>query len=293
MSAETTSLLPLARACGSARLLRTVGRVLTYAFLIAGAGLMLLPLIWMVLVSVCENQQLFMIPPEWIPREPHWDNYPKSVTIFPFARYFLNTMVITGVAMIGQIAASTLVGYSFARLRWPGRNAFFVVMLATMMVPPQVTMIPLYIIWRQFGALDTYAPLIIPGYFGSAYLIFLSRQFFSSIPAELEDAARVDGCDYFTVYFRVMLPLSLPLVVTLALFSFVWHWNDFFGPLIYLQTPDKYTLQLGLRAFNGQYTTDTPLLMAAATLMTMPIILIFLFGQQYFIKSIVLTGLKG
>src|SRR5579885_3392089 len=156
-------------------------RSITYLVLIAGALLMLMPLLWMIMVSLDENAQLFLTPPDWIPHVAHWSNYPRSVTVFPFARYFLNTMTITGANLVGQLFSCTLVGYSFARLRWPGRNVFFIIMLATMMVPPQVTLIPLYIIWRQFGALDTYAPLIIPSFFGSAYLIFLTRQFFMSI----------------------------------------------------------------------------------------------------------------
>lgn len=254
---------------------------------------MLFPLVWMVLVSLDDQAQLYAVPPQYIPTVVHWSNYPAAVTAFPFVRYFLNTMIITGTGIVGLLFSCTLVGYSFARLRWPGRDVFFIVMLATMMVPPQVTLIPLYVIWRQFGALDTYAPLIIPAFFGNAYLIFFARQFFTTIPLELEDAARVDGCGYFTIYSRVMLPLSLPLLVTLGLFAFVWHWNAFFEPLIYLTTPSKYTLQLGLLTFNGQYQTDIPLLIAAATLMIVPIIFIFLFGQQYFIKSVVLTGLKG
>ncbi len=270
-----------------------LGRGLVHAILVIGALVMLFPLIWMVMVSLDDNAQLYTIPPQYIPTVLHWSNYPQAVTAFPFFRYLLNTITITGAGLIGLLFSCTLVGYSFARLRWPGRDAFFIVLLATMMVPPQVTLIPLFIIWKHLGALDTYAPLIVPSFFGSAYLIFFTRQFFMTIPFELEDAARVDGCGYFTIYFRLMLPLSMPLIITLALFAFIWHWNDFVGPLIYLQSPQKYTLQLGLLAFNGQYQTDIPPLIAAATLMVLPIVVIFLFGQQYFIKSVVLSGLKG
>ena len=293
MSTRAASPLVQTRTQHPIVLRRVVGRVLIYTVLIGGAVVMLFPLIWMVLVSLDDNASLFNIPPNYIPAVIHWSNYPRAVTVFPFARYFLNTMTITGTAMVGLLFSCTLVGYSFARQRWPGRDIFFIVMLGTLMVPPQVTMIPLYVIWRQVHALDTYAPLIVPAFFGNAYLIFFTRQFFTTIPFELEDAARVDGCGYFSVYFRIMLPLSLPLMVTLGLFAFIWNWNDFFGPLIYLTSPTKYTLQLGLLSFNGQYQTDIPLLIAAATLMIIPIVFIFLFGQQYFIKSVVLTGLKG
>ncbi|HVC32749.1 MAG TPA: carbohydrate ABC transporter permease, partial [Chloroflexota bacterium] len=253
MTTQAASLPGLTRTQHIANPWRVAGRTLIYAILGVGTVIMLFPLIWMVLVSLDDNASLFNIPPQYIPAVPHWSNYPQAVTVFPFARYFLNTMIITGTAMVGLLFSCTLVGYSFARLRWPGRDVFFIIMLATLMVPPQVTMIPLYIIWRQVGALDTYAPLIVPAFFGNAYLIFFTRQFFTTIPFELEDAARVDGCGYFTVYFRIMLPLSLPLMVTLGLFAFTWNWNDFFGPLIYLTSPSKYTLQLGLLSFNGQY----------------------------------------
>jgi len=276
-------------------LLRVVGRILTYFILSLGAMLVLFPLGWMVSLSLGTMEDLWAIPPRYIPERPNWQNYAKALTdpVFPFFRYVRNTMTITGASMVGQLLSCTMSAYAFARLRWKGRDLVFVLMLATMMMPPQVTLIPMYIIWRRLGALDTYIPLIVPSYLGSAYLTFLSRQYFASIPLELEDAARVDGCGFFSIYFQIMLPLSMPLMVTLGLFSFVGHWNDFFGPLIYLTTPEKYTIQLGMMSFRGQYYTDVPAMMAVAVMVLLPVILIFLFGQQYFIRSVVLSGLKG
>lgn len=291
--ATTMSTVAVRRNVG--HLLRVMGRILTYFFLSLGALLMLFPFAWMVSLSLGTMQDLWALPPRYIPERPTWGNYVTILTdpTFLLSRYVRNTLVITAASMVGQLLSCTMSAYAFARLRWKGRDLVFVLMLATMMMPPQVTLIPMYIIWRKLGAIDTYAPLIVPGYLGSAYLTFLARQYFASIPLELEDAARVDGCGFFSTYFRIMLPLAIPLMVTLGLFSFVGHWNDFFGPLIYLMTPEKYTIQLGMMAFRGQYFTDVPATMAVAVMVLLPVILIFLFGQQYFIKSVVLSGLKG
>jgi ABC-type glycerol-3-phosphate transport system permease component len=284
---------PVSTGTNSLRILRLVGRVLTYFLLWLGAAVMLFPFAWMMSLSLGSMKDLWTIPPRYIPEEPNLNNYATALFTFPFLRYVRNTLVITGANLAGQVLSCTAAAYSFARLRWKGRNLVFILMLGTMMMPPQVTLIPMYVIWRKLGALDTYIPLIVPGYLGTAYLTFLARQYFASIPLELEDAARVDGCGFFSTYFRIMLPLAVPLMVTLGLFSFVGHWNDFFGPLIYLTTPDKYTIQLGMMSFRGQYQTDVPAMMAASVMVLMPTLLIFLFGQQYFIRSVVLSGLKG
>jgi multiple sugar transport system permease protein len=281
------------RRAKSTHVLYLIGRGCTYLFLSSGAVLMLFPFAWMISLSLGSMKDLWAIPPRYIPEVPSLGNYYTALFKFPFMRYIRNTLVITGASMVGQLLSSTAGAYSFARLRWKGRDLVFILVLGTMMMPPQVTLIPTYVIWRILGALDTYVPLILPGYLGTAFLTFLARQYFFSIPLELEDAARVDGCGFFSTYFRIMLPLAVPLMITLGLFSFVGHWNDFFGPLIYLTTPDKYNIQLGLMSFRGQYTTDIPALMAASVMVLMPTLVIFLFGQQYFIRSVVLSGLKG
>ena len=270
-----------------------LGRAIAYFALTVGGTLMLFPFIWMISLSMGTMKDIFRIPPRWIPERLTFRNYPEALFEFPFFMYLKNTLTIAAVNIVGTLLSCTAPAYALSRLRWPGRDTFFVIMLATMMIPPQVTMIPMYIVWHRLALLDTYVPLMLPSFFGWAYHTFLSRQYFSTIPLELEDAARVDGCGYISTYFRIMLPLSIPLMVTLALFSFVGDWNDFFGPLIYLQTPTKYTLQLGLLSFRGQYRTNVPALMAASVLMLIPVIAIFMVGQSYFIRSVVLSGLKG
>jgi ABC-type glycerol-3-phosphate transport system permease component len=263
-----------------------------HTVLILGSIVMLFPFFWMVMLSLGTQQQLFKVPPQWLPDSLHWENYGAGVTQFNFLRALGNTLLITGLALIGQLISVTMVAFAFARLRWPGRDFFFVVLLATMMIPPQVTQIPLYILWRTVGAIDTYWPLIVPNFFGDPFLIFFARQFFLTIPVELEEAARVDGCGYWAMFLRIFVPLSVPLLLTISLFTILWNWNDFYSPLIYLTSPDKFTLQLGLLSFNTQFRVLIPPLMAASVLIVAPIIIIFLFGQRYFIKSIVLTGLK-
>jgi multiple sugar transport system permease protein len=277
------------RAAGTVR----GSRVLVYALLVVGSLLFLFPFIWMVLLSLQTLQQFYLWPPRLIPDPWVWSNYPNSLLLFDFGRYFWNTTYITVFSLVGQTLVSAMVAYSFARLRWPLKNFWFVVMLATLMVPPQVTLIPLYIIWRDLKGLDTYWPLILPAYLGTAYYIFLARQFFMTIPLELEEAARIDGASTLNIIFRIMVPLSVPLMLTLALFSVLSHWNDFFAPLLYLNTKSKFTLQLGLLVFRGQYDTDYPKMFAATATIVMPIVAFFFVGQRYFIKSVVLSGLKG
>jgi multiple sugar transport system permease protein len=270
-----------------------IGRVFTYFFLTLGGLLFLFPFFWMISLSLGSMKDIYRIPPRYIPEKISWRNYPEALFRFPFFLYLKNTSTIAFWNIIGTVIGTAIPAYAFARLRWKGRDAVFLMILATMMLPPQVTRIPMYVIWAKLGWLDTYKPLIIPSYFGWAYGTFLARQYYTTIPFELEDAARVDGCGFFAIFFKIIAPLSLPLMVTLALFSFVGDWNDFFNPLIYLHSPEKYTLQLGLLSFRGQYITNIPAMMAASVLIILPVLLVFLFGQQYFIRSVVLSGLKG
>jgi len=273
---------------------RTRGsRVLVYALLVLGSATFLIPFIWLILLSLQTKQQFYLWPPQLIPDPWMFGNYPEALQLFDFGRYFWNTTYITVVSLVGQTAVSAMVAYSFARLRWPLKNFWFVVMLATLMVPPQVTLIPLYIIWRDLKGLDTYWPLIVPAFLGTPYYIFLARQFFMTIPLELEEAARIDGASTLQIIFRIMVPLSIPLMLTLSLFSVLAHWDDFFAPLLYLNTKSKFTLQLGLLVFRGQYETDYPKMFAATATIVLPIVAFFFVGQRYFIKSVVLSGLKG
>jgi multiple sugar transport system permease protein len=282
--------IPLGRrATGTTR----ASRVLVYALLGLGSLMFLFPFLWLILLSLQTLQQFYLWPPELIPNPWKFSNYPDSLRLFDFGRYFWNTTYITVLSLIGQTLVSSMVAYSFARLRWPLKNFWFVVMLATLMVPPQVTLIPLYILWRDLKGLDTYWPLIVPAFLGTPYYIFLARQFFMTIPLELEEAARIDGASTLQIIFRIMVPLSIPLMLTLSLFSVLSHWNDFFAPLLYLNTKAKFTLQLGLLVFRGQYETNYPMMFAATATIVMPIVLFFFVGQRYFIKSVVLSGLKG
>jgi len=264
----------------------------SHGVLIVGSLIMLFPFFWLLMLSLGTQAQLYKVPPVWFPEQFLPSNYPEALERSNFVRTFSNTVTITGAALVGQVFSVTLVAYAFARLRWPGRDVLFVILLATMMIPPQVTQVPIYIVWRNLGAINTFFPLIVPNYFGDPYLIFLARQFYMTIPLEMEEAARVDGCGYWDTYLRVVLPMAIPLVVTVSLFAFLWNWNDFYNPLIYLSSPENFTLQLGLMAFLGQYWTQYPLFMANTVVILIPVIIVFLVGQRYFIKSIVLTGLK-
>lgn len=281
------------RATGKASFQVSSHRLLVYALLIGGGFLFMIPFLWMLSTSLKGEVGLFDLPPRWIPDPVHWDNYAKGVQSFPFLRYTWNTTFLTVVAMIGSVLSSSLVAYAFARLRWPGRTAWFVILLGTMMLPPQVTMIPVFILFRKLDWINTYLPLTVPYFFGGAFYIFLLRQFFLTIPRELSEAAKIDGCPEFMIYWRIFLPLSKPALATLAIFTFMGTWNDFLGPLIYLSDPDKFTLALGLRSFQMQYGTRWNVMMAASILVMLPTVILFFSCQKYFIEGITLTGVKG
>lgn len=274
---------------------KIVADVATYLILSTLSLVILTPVAWMLSTSLKEGGEVFLIPMRWIPQRLMWENYPKALRFIPFGRYFLNTAAITLSCMVGQLLSAPLAAYAFARLRAPGKNALFTLVLATMMIPGQVTMIPLYLWWSRLHAIDTYVPLIVPSFCGGAFYIFLLRQFFLTIPEALGDAARIDGCGHFGVYSRVYLPLSKPAMATVAIFTFMGHWNDFMGPLIYLSGMDKWTLTLGLSRFVDMYGTTTPwhLLMAASLVTVLPCVVLYFFAQTYFIQGIVVTGVKG
>jgi multiple sugar transport system permease protein len=221
-------------------------------------------------------------------------NYPEALTQLPFARYTFNTLLITALTMAGVLLTSSLAAYGFARLRFPGRDAIFMVLLSTLMLPYAVIMIPQYIMFKYLGWIDTYLPLIVPHWFGGGiFNIFLLRQFFRTIPADLTDAARMDGANELRIYGQVILPLAGPALAVVAIFTFINTWNDFLGPLIILSTQSKYTIALGLSSFKGLYSTQWQYLMAASTVMIVPIIVLFFFTQRYFVQGIVMTGTKG
>lgn len=268
-------------------------RIMVYVLLLAGSILFLMPLAWLLSTSLKGDAGIFDIPPKWIPDPLHWENYSKAVTTFPFLRYTMNTVFITVMSMIGALLSSSFISYAFARLRWPGRDGWFFVLLSTMMLPSQITMIPLFILFKELGWVNTYLPLIVPFFFGSAFYIFLMRQFFMTIPRELSEAAKIDGCSEVYIWWRIFMPLSKPALATLGIFTFTLTWNDFLGPLIYLNDSDMFTLALGLRGFQQQFGTRWNVMMAASVLVMLPTLILFFSFQKYFIEGVTLTGVKG
>lgn len=269
-------------------------RFISYIILILGAILFIIPFLWMVSTSLKTNAQAFAYPPQWIPRPIMWQNYIEAWFVAaPFFLYFKNTAIITTGALIGTILSSSLVAFSFARLKWTGRDFFFIIVLSTMMLPYQVTIIPLFILFRKLDWINTFKPLIVPSFFGPAFYIFLLRQFFRGIPKELDDAAKLDGCSSLGIYWRIILPLSKPALAAVAIFSFMFNWNSLIMPLIYLSDPDKYTLSLGLTVFRQRTEVIWTFLMADSVLVMLPCIIVFFFGQKLFVKGIALSGIKG
>ncbi len=269
-------------------------KLLVYPLLLIGCAVSLLPLYWLVRSSFMSMSQIFQLPPIWIPKTFRWQNYTKALTVVPFDRYYINTTLIVLGVVCGTVISGSVSGYAFARLRWKGRNVMFACLIASMMLPFAVTMIPLFVGWSQLGFSNTYVPLIAPAWFGGgAYNIFLLRQFYMTIPRELDEAAFVDGASYLQIFTKVLLPLTKSAMIVVGMFAFMGSWNDFLGPLIYLSSASKYTVSLGLRQFQGMYNAEWHLMMAASTIAVLPVIVVFFIGQRYFIEGITLTGIKG
>ena len=268
-------------------------RVASILAVLIGAVVMLVPLAWLVSTSLKPDDQLFAYPPVWIPRYLNWANYSGAWNYAPFGLYLTNTLIIAGLALVGTLVSSSLVAYGFARGQFPGRDFLFAVLLSTMMLPSIVTLIPLFLVFKSLNWINTFLPLIVPSYFASPFYVFLLRQFFMSLPPDLDDAAYVDGASTFQVLTLVILPLARPALASVAIFSITFHWNDFLAPLIYLNDQSMYTLALGLYSFLDQHTAQWGYLMAASALMIVPMILLFLFAQKYFIQGIVTSGFGG
>lgn len=252
-----------------------------------------LPFLWMVSLSLKTEPQIHAWPPVWIPNPLDWANYPEAIRHMPFLSSFKNTVFFTALGVTGEILSSSLVAFGFARLNFIGRNYLFVLVLSTMMLPSQVTLIPQYILFRELHWIDSFKPLLVPSYFGAAaFYIFLLRQFFLTIPLELDEAAYMDGASAFTIYRRVVMPLATPILVTIIAFSFIRHWNDFFGPLIYLNSVKKMVLAVILASYRGEMYSRIDLMMALATMMLLPVVIVFFFCQRYFIAGITMTGLR-
>jgi len=271
-----------------------IGATLAFLVLSIGALLFLAPLLWMLSTSLKEQQNVFN--PNWIPRPPAWQNYPDALRSAPFSTYFKNTIIITVLATTGAVLSSSLVAYSFARLRWPGRDVWFSIVIATMMLPGIVTMIPTYILFSKIGWVNTFRPLIVPAWLGGgSFFIFLLRQFFRSIPMELSEAARIDGASELRIWWQIVMPLSGPVLTAITIFGFQGAWEDYLGPLIYLSDETKYTLQLGLTTFKagGGGVPQWHWMMAASLVVMLPVLILFFFGQRYFVESVTVTGIKG
>jgi multiple sugar transport system permease protein len=269
-----------------------VGRAITYVLLIAMAAAMLLPFAWMLSASLKLDKDVFRFPIQWIPADPQWGNYARIWTQIPFLTFFANTAKLTVIITLLQLATSSFAAYAFAKLQFKGRDVLFLAYIASIAIPWQVYMIPQFIMMRRLDLVDTHLALILLQAF-SAFGVFLLRQFFISIPNDLSDAARIDGLSEYGIYFRIMLPLSKPALATLTIFTFVGVWNDFMGPLIYLNSESKKTIQLGLRMFIQQYSADYSLIMAASLVSLIPVIILFLSFQRFFVEGIASTGIKG
>lgn len=275
-------------------IMRLRGRrlVLRYLLLAGAAVLFLAPLYWMIASSLKPEYDVFARPPVWWPNPPRWQNYVEALTELPFGRYAVNTLIIAVFSVVGYTLSCTVVAYGFARLRAPGKNGLFILLLATLMLPYPVVMIPQYVIFSELGLVNTFWPLILPAFLGSPFFIFLLRQYFLQIPPDLEDAARIDGASVAQIIWYIMFPLARPAMAAVAIFAFQGAWNDFLAPLIYLQDQSKYTLMLGLSFFRSSFQVNWAYLMAASLTIALPVIILFFIAQREFVQGITLGGIK-
>ncbi len=286
----------MAISLSSVRQRRQIVAVMSHMVLLIGVFIVSIPLAWMITTALKQNYEVFLFPPRWIPEKLMWDNFTYVFQLMPFGRFMLNTSFVTALNIVGNLLSCSIVAYAFARLKARGKDLLFFFVLSTMMLPYQVTMIPQFILFRTLKWVDTFLPLIVPGFFANAYQVFLLRQFFLTIPKDLDDAAAIDGCSVVGIYWRIIMPLSQPIIITTILMSFLYHWNDFLAPLIYLNSEQNKTVALGLASVlaypaGGQGRWEV--LMAASTIALIPCIILFFIGQKLFIQGITLTGLKG
>ena len=270
-----------------------IAKGITYVLLIALSVLFMIPFVWLLSSSLKSNADIFAMPPKWIPDPIEFSNYIEVFHQVPFFRFLANTLMIAIPVLIANVFVSAMVGYAFARFRAPGKNGLFMLLLSTMMLPSQVTMIPLFIMFKEIGWVDTLLPMIVPVFFGgSALYVFLFRQYFATFTASLGEAARIDGAGYFKTFTHVYLPMSKPILITVGIFSFMGSWNDFMGPLIYLNDMNNYTLAIGLNMFKTQYIQNWNYTMAYNVMIVVPLIVLFFVAQKSFIQGIVITGTK-
>jgi multiple sugar transport system permease protein len=270
-----------------------IARFVPFLLVCVGALAALLPFWWMIVTALQTPAGVFEQPPPWFPVEPQWSNFLTVTQVVPFWRATLNTLILTVPPLVVGLLASALAAYAFARLRFPGREVLFGTLLATLMIPAAVTMVPVFILFRELRWVDSFRPLMIPAMFGGAYAIFFLRQFFRSLPPDLDEAAKLDGCNPWRTFWHVALPLAHAPLATLAVFGFLGGWNDFLNPLIYLNTPRLFPLQLVLAEFQSLYYTDWSLIMAGATLASVPVIALYLVAQRYVVEGVAVTGMKN
>lgn len=268
-------------------------KVFVYIIIIVLSVVFLVPFLWMLSTSLKSLQEIYQVPSTIFPHQLNFGNYAAAVTKMPYLRYTVNTLVITLLCVVGQVISSSMVAYSVSKIKWKGSKIIFPIVVSTMMIPMQVTMIPLYLIFTKLNLIGTFTPLVLPAFFGGAYYIFLLRQFFRTIPDSLLEAAKIDGAKEGTIFFKIMLPLCKPALTSVAIFTFLATWSDFLGPLLYLNKEEQYTLSLGLQAFMQTHYVEWGPLMAASAIFTVPIIVLFFFAQSYFIEGITVTGMKG
>jgi multiple sugar transport system permease protein len=270
-----------------------IGRVILYAVLVVGGLFMLMPFIWMLSSSLKDQGAIFAYPPSLFPKEARWGNFREILDVVPFGRYFGNSLFIATVSVVGQLLSCSIAAFAWARIPFAGRNALFMTLMAALIIPPQVTLVPLFIMMNGVGWIDTYYPLILPFWLGGAFGTFLLRQFFLAIPRDLEDAAKMDGAGPWRIYWSIYLPLCKPALATVAIFTFLLQWNELLRPLIFLSTPEKLPLTVGLAALRSQYSTSWNLIMAGALISVIPVLVLFVFAQRYFVRGVTSSGLKG
>lgn len=272
---------------------RRLHRIIVYALLIGLSWIFILPFMWMISTSLKQSQDVFTFPPRFLPTSFEWRNYIRGWTVMPFNTFLMNSLIVTLANVVGNLLSCSIVAFGFARLRARGRDFLFLLVLATLMIPREVTIVPTFILFTKFGLVNTLWPLILPAWFGYPFFIFLLRQFFMSIPHDLDEAARIDGASSWRIFTNIIVPLSKPALGTVAIFAFIGNWNNLLDPLIYLRSTEKFTLALALNLFHGQHLTEYNLLMAVSIIQLLPILIIFFLAQKFFVRGVALSGMGG
>lgn len=277
----------------AARVRRWLKYALAYVVMTAIALVFMIPLIWMFTTSLKSRGEIFAWPPSWLPAEPLFENYATAFTNYPLARFMLNSTVLVFFNILGELISVPLIAYAFARLNFPFKRVLFILMLSTMMIPGQIKLIPLYTMYSQLGLTGTYVPLVLPAFFGNPFFIFLMVQYMKTIPRDMDEAARIDGAGTWTVLYRIILPMCKPVLAVMVVFTFLWVWNDFMQPLIYLNDFNTYPISVGLAFFKGRYSVEWNLFMAATLVSILPVLVLYFFAQKHLIGGIASLGLKG